>query len=118
MASSPAEPSPTASALQELTACWDQGYEALAQGDLERVTALLDIADSQLRGLAGAAGDTPEEAQLRRLALDARGRLEHGMRSGLEAVHAELGKVRRGSRVLSGYRPVGAGVGDRVSREV
>ena len=41
-------PSPKAFALQELTACWDQGYEALVRGDLDQLTALLEIADGHV----------------------------------------------------------------------
>lgn len=117
MASSPTEPSAVAFALQELTACWDQAYEAMAQGDLDRVQALLDVADRQLHELPGSAFDSSEEARQRRLAMAARGRLEHGMRSGLEALAAEIGQTRQGARALAGYRPGGQGLGDRVSRE-
>ena len=39
--------SPVAFALQELTACWNQGYEALVRGDLERVQSLLELADDR-----------------------------------------------------------------------
>ncbi|MCR9245001.1 MAG: hypothetical protein NXI31_08205 [bacterium] len=112
MASSPTE-SPTTFALQELIACWDQGYEALARGDLERVTALLTIADGQLRGLAAQDDDTPSESELRERAMTSRGRLEHGVRAGLQSVGQELGKVRQGSRALDGYK---APITDRIPR--
>ena len=53
-----ASPSPVAFALQELIACWDQGYEALAQGDLDRVAALLEVADDHLAGTVNGAPDS------------------------------------------------------------
>jgi hypothetical protein len=115
MASSPSEPAtPTAFALQELTACWDQGCEALARGDLEKVAALMAIADGHLGGLPPARADSPAEQRLRHAAMAARGRLEHGMQAGLAGVRDELGKVRHGARALSGYRDPTRGVGSRV----
>lgn len=107
MASSPADrsaatPSPRTFALRETIACWNQAYEALARGDLVGVAALLDIADEHLATTRGA-DDTPSESRLRDEALSARGRLEHGVRAGLDAVAAELAQVRKGERALRGY---------------
>lgn len=90
-------------ALEELAACWNQGYEALAQGDLPRVQALLDVADDHLPIAGNGEADTPDLAQLRTRALEARGRLEHGMRAGLVAMAEELAKTRLGAKVLKGY---------------
>ena len=128
MASSPADrgatataaatPSATAFALQELIACWDQGYEALARGDLERVQALLDIADEHLRALPGHTNDTAEETALRAQAITARGRLEHGMHAGLDGLQAEMQRLRQGAKVLQGYKLQPPGVGDRIAKSI
>ncbi|MBM4060578.1 MAG: hypothetical protein FJ265_05715 [Planctomycetes bacterium] len=121
MASSPAErpaaQSSLAFALQELTACWDQGYEALSRGDLDRVAALLDLADDHLRALPAEGGDGAE-AGLRERAVAARGRLEHAVQTGLGGLRDELVRVRQGSRVLQGYRRGLAGRGQRVEKSV
>ena len=73
MASSPADrertASPRAFAIQELIACWDQGYEALTRGDLARVSSLLEFADELLETAADPRRDTPEESELRQRAL-------------------------------------------------
>ena len=98
-----ASPSPVAFALQELIACWDQGYEALAQGDLDRVAALLEVADDHLAGAVNGAPDSEVEARLRIEAMSAKGRLEHGMRSGLAGLQEELARSRQGAKVLQGY---------------
>lgn len=117
MASSPTDrdpaPSRRAFALQEATVCWNQGYEALARGDLDRVAALLDVADDHLRVIGDPAGDSPDEARCRREAAAARGRLEHGMRAGLQGIADELAAARHGNRVLRGY---GAAVRASTSR--
>lgn len=122
MASFPADrqvaDSPTAFALRELIACWDQGYEALARGDLDRVEDLLGIADDHLRSLPDHAGDGPIETGLRAEAVAARGRLEHGMRAGLDGLRAELDRTRQGARVLHGYRGAGNGLGSRFEKSV
>ncbi|MBL8738355.1 MAG: hypothetical protein JNL12_18135, partial [Planctomycetes bacterium] len=85
--SSPADRYATASpvtfALRELIACWDQAYTALVQGDLDQVAALLDVADGHLTAAGSGRTDSPDEARLRDTALGSRGRLEHGMGSGL-----------------------------------
>lgn len=112
MASSPSE-----FLLEELTACWDQGYEALGRGDLDRVARLMEIAEERLSGLQPANADSPAERALRDAAMVARGRLEHGMRAGLEGVREELKTVRRGSKALSGYKDATLGVGGRVERD-
>ncbi|HEX5053338.1 MAG TPA: hypothetical protein VFZ65_16295 [Planctomycetota bacterium] len=121
MASSPASPeavrtTPTAFALQELTACWDQGYEALARGDLERLGALMDIAGEHLAGLAGASFDSAAEAGLRQAAAAARGRLEHGMRTGLQGLQDEIARARHGGKVLRGYADTSRRLGGNVEK--
>lgn len=110
MASSPADsgvmatPSPVAFSLRELITCWDQGYEALVQGDLDRLAALLDVADDHLAGAVNVEPDTEAEAKLRVEAMSAKGRLEHGMRSGLVGLQEELARTRQGAKVLKGYQ--------------
>lgn len=114
MASSPTErplPSPAAFALQEVIACWDQAYEALARGDLERVAGLLDVAGEWLTKVGDPADDGPPEARLRHEAVGSRGRLEHGMKAGLDGLRDELARVRQGARTLQGYRDPGRGLG-------
>lgn len=125
MASSPAEPkgtvapdSPVAFALQEVTACWDQAYEALARGDLERTAALMDIADDHLRRVGDPTADGPGEARLRSEAVAARGRLEHGMRGGLDGLREELARVRQGARTLQGYKDPHRGLGGNFESRV
>ncbi|MBP8300225.1 MAG: hypothetical protein KA020_07690 [Planctomycetes bacterium] len=118
MASSPASPEAAAYRLGELTACWDQAYEALTQGDLERVTSLLDIAEEHLAGLPHASNDDPTMASQRQQAMAARGRLEHAMRVGLEGLGHELSRVRQGSKMLQGYRDPTRGLGVRFERNV
>jgi len=125
MASSPAEPtatvavdSPVAFALQELTVCWDQAYEALARGDLERTAALMGIADEHLRQVGDPTADGAIEARLRSEAVAARGRLEHGMRGGLEALREELARVRQGARTLQGYKDPSHGLGGNFESRV
>ncbi len=124
MASSPADPArtPTATpagfALQELIACWDQGYEALARGDLDRVQALLDLADDHLRSLPDHTADGPTETQLRTEAVAARGRLEHGMRAGIDGLAQELGRVRQGAKVLQGYGAVSRDLSSRLEKSI
>jgi hypothetical protein len=110
--------SPAAFALRELIACWDQGYEALARGDLERVEALLDIADDHLRSLPDPGGDGPLEAELRTEAVAARGRLEHGMHAGLTGLRTEIDRTRQGARVLQGYRGPAHALGGRIEKSV
>ena len=110
--------SPVAFALQELIACWDQAYAALVQGDLDPVTALLDVADEPLAAAGNGREDSPHEAQLRGIALGSRGRLEHGMSSGLAGLAEELVRVRRGQKTLRGYGRTDVGVGDHVARTV
>ncbi len=124
MASSPADPGEriaaagtVAFALRELAACWDQAYDALCRGDLERVGALLDVAHEHVVTAGDGTHDGAGEARSRRDALAARGRLEHGMRAGITAVADELARCRAGGKVLRGYASPGHGVGDHVTRE-
>ncbi|MBL8751064.1 MAG: hypothetical protein JNK78_18035 [Planctomycetes bacterium] len=105
-------------ALQEVIACWNQGYEALAQGDIERVTALLEIAEDHLANAGAGEADTPEQANLRDQARAARGRLEHGVKAGLDAIRAELGQTRRGAKALRGYGDASRRLGGNVEKSV
>lgn len=123
MASSRAEPhgatpSSATFALQEVVACWNQGYEALAQGDLERVSALLEIAEEHLANAGPGEADTAEEASLRDQARAARGRLEHGMKAGLDGIRAELAQTRRGAKALRGYGDASRRLGGNVEKSV
>jgi hypothetical protein len=113
----PATPSPIVFALQELTACWNQGYEALARGDLDRLGALLDLADDHVLAAGDGRADGPDEARLRDEAMTARGRLDHGMRAGLAGVAEELAQTRRGAKVLRGYGQSALGVGEHLQRD-
>ncbi|MCA8976731.1 MAG: hypothetical protein KDC98_18560 [Planctomycetes bacterium] len=118
MASSPTSAaSDPAFALQEITACWDQGYEALLRGDLDRVAALLTIVEGHLEHLDAADLDRPELAVLQRQADAARGRLAHGMKAGLDGLLGELKRARNGSRALNGYRDSTRSIGQRVVRD-
>lgn len=105
MASSPADPTatPKAFALRELAACWNQAYEAMAQGDLDRVSGLLDVADEHLAPAGDGRGDDAAEAALRNEALMAKARLEHGMTAGLQGMREEMARARVGGRALRGY---------------
>ena len=126
MASSPADradrsvatPSPRAFALQEAIACWDQGYEALARGDLDGVSDLLDIAEAHVANVRDAAADTPAETLLRDAARSSWGRLEHGMKAGLTALGDELAQARRGAKALRGYGDPTRGLGGNVEKNV
>ena len=104
MASSPTEPqTKVAFALQEIAACWNQAYEALARGDVDGVADLLDLAGEQLDAAGDGAHDTPAEAALRREAHGAFGRLQAGMKAGMVGIDEELAKSRLGARMLRGY---------------
>lgn len=105
MASSPADPTatPKAFALRELTACWNQAYEAITHGDLDRVAGLLDVADEHLAAAGDGSGDDRAEAALRNEALTAKGRLEHGINAGLQGMREEMARARVGGRALRGY---------------
>lgn len=123
MASSPAEPRPAAStpagcALQELIACWDQAYEALARGDLERVEALLEVASEHVVAAGDGTQDGESEARLRAEARSAHGRLAAGMRSGLVGLQDEITRTRRGAKAMRGYGYPGLRVGDNVTKSV
>lgn len=100
--------------LRELTACWDQAYEALARADVARAGDLLAIAEEHLRDLPAAASDDAECARLRALATAAHGRLASGMRAGLDALAGELANLRRGQKALHGYSGPSHGLGNRV----
>jgi len=108
---------PVAFALQELIACWDQAYEALVRGDLDRVQSLLDVAGDHVARAGDGRTDSPGEARLRNDAASARGRLEHGMKAGLTGLQDELARTRRGARALRGYGNAARGVGDNVTRD-
>jgi hypothetical protein len=115
MASSPTEPgSPVSFALQEVAVCWDQAYEALTRGDVDRVAALLDVAGEHVVAAGDGANDTPAEAALRREAQGAFGRLQGGMRAGLEGLQAELARSRQGAKVLRGYSGAAGALTGRV----
>lgn len=120
MASSPAEPttfSPRAFALQELAACWNQGFEALARGNVEHVAQLLSVADEHLLGAGDGADDSTVEAQLRREAAAAHARLHGGLQAGLAALQQELSRARTGGKVLRGYGQASLRVGEQVTRD-
>ncbi|MBM3974350.1 MAG: hypothetical protein FJ301_09660 [Planctomycetes bacterium] len=118
MASSPAEnaATPKAFALQELTACWNQAYEALVRGDLDRVTALLDIIDDHVATAGDSRTDTANEQQLRATAMGANGRLEHAMRAGLQGMRDEMERARVGGKALRGYAQATPRTDDSVFR--
>jgi hypothetical protein len=106
MASSPADaatPSPRAFALQELIACWNQGYEALLRGDVDAARSLLDLADDHIAAAGDGHGDSAAEAALRISAASSRGRLEHAMKAGLAGLQQELTRARQGGKALRGY---------------
>ena len=120
MASSPTDsaPSPRRFALQELATCWNQAYEALAQGDLDRVAAMLDVAQEHV-ATAGVGGpDDATDSQLRSDALSAKGRLEHAMKAGLQAMREELARTRVGGKALRGYAQGGRSSPESLSRQV
>ncbi len=117
MASSRTEArSPVAFALQEVTTCWDQAYEALARGDIGRAEALVDIAGEHLVVAGNGTNDTPAEATLRQQAQGAFGRLQHGMKAGLEGLQAEMVRVRQGAKVLRGYGHAAGAVTNRLTK--
>ena len=113
-----APPTPRAEALQELTACWNQGYEALARGDIDRVGALLDIAQDHVAATGDASDDSTAEAVLRREATASHLRLLHGIKAGLTGLQDELARTRVGGRALRGYGTPVPHVGGNVARQV
>lgn len=116
MASSPTEPlTRVAFALQEIAACWNQAYEALARGDVDGVADLLDLAGARLDAVGTGAHDTPAEAELRREAHGAFGRLQAGMKAGLVGLGEELVKTRQGAKALRGYGHLGGAPVSRVT---
>tara|TARA_R110002072_G_scaffold174303_4_gene329479 strand:+ start:93032 stop:93421 length:390 start_codon:yes stop_codon:yes gene_type:complete len=90
-------------ALQELIACWTQAHEAMARGDLQSVTTLLDQADAQMAAAGNGNNDTPGEATLRKRAVTSYGLLQHAMKSGLNALNKEIKHANHGKRALRGY---------------
>lgn len=108
MPSSP--PSTGTDLLGQLTRAYDQAYEALAQGDVERVQSLLLHTDQLLNGFDAAAVAEP----LRREALTALGRLQGAMQKVKDATREELAQVRHGARVLHGYAQSHQGLGQRL----
>lgn len=123
MASSPADPAsratlgtvgPVEFALQECTICWEQACDALTNGDFERVTGLLDVADDHLQTIHDS-GTQVVDARLYAAATAARSRLEHAMRSGLDGLHEALSRARQGGKVLQGYNNLGQQVGGKVT---
>lgn len=118
MASSPAEPtSAVAFALQELAACWNQAYEALTRGDVDGVAALLAIAGDHVHAAGAGANDTPAEASLRREARAAFGRLQGGMKAGLDGLQAEMARSRQGAKALRGYGDAAGAASHRLTRQ-
>lgn len=117
MASSPSEPgTPAAFALQELAACWNQACEALTRGDLDRAGALLDVAGEHLAAAGDGGADSPDEAALRRQAHGAFGRLQHGMKAGLDGLQTEIVRARQGAKALRGYGVAAGAPAHRVTR--
>ncbi len=90
-------------ALRETIACWDQAYEALVRGDLERVEALLEIAGENLERAAALGSTSALPPELHAEATSARGRLEHAMHAGLQGLREELSRSRQGGKALRGY---------------
>jgi hypothetical protein len=117
-AASPASQSDVAFALQELIACWSQAHDAMARGELDAVAGLLDQADVQLAAAGDGAEDTPEERRLRQQAATTYEVLQHAMKAGLSGLREELGKHRRGKKVLRGYDRTENDAGSRVTRSV
>jgi len=108
--------SSVAFALQELTVCWSQAYEAMTRGDLQGVAALLDQAEHQLEPAGDGSHDSEHESRLRNQAVSAYGRLQHAMKSGLTGLRDELGQTRRGAKAMRGYGGAVADLGTRVTR--
>jgi hypothetical protein len=90
-------------ALQEVIACWNQAYEAMARGDLQSVSSLMDQADLQLATVGNSEQDSPADTRLRQQAATAHGLLLHAMQAGLDGIKKELGQARRGRKALRGY---------------
>ena len=125
MASSPTDSAaqrgtltPVGFALQELIACWDQSYEALARGDLVQVEALLGVAQEHMAAAGNGSADSSDEARLRSDAATANGRLQHGLRVGMTSVQDELGRTRQGSKALRGYGTAAPGISSSLQKSV
>jgi len=110
--------SSVAFALQELTACWNQAYEAMTRGGLQTVAGLLDQAEMQLAAAGDGQTDSAKDAALRSQAVSAHGRLRHAMRAGLDSIRDELGKTRRGQKALRGYGGADDRIGGRIAKSV
>jgi hypothetical protein len=86
--------------MRSLARCYDHALEALAHDDLERVTHLVDTADTLLAELALElrAGDDDQHS-----AQESLGRLLAAMRAEQQQTGLELQKVRQGRSVLRRY---------------
>jgi hypothetical protein len=110
--------SDVAFALQELDACWSQAHEAMARDELDTVTGLLEQAEAHARAAGDGATDTQAERKLRERAATTFGLLQHAMKAGLDGIRKELGKQRRGKKVLRGYDRTENDAGSRLTRSV
>jgi hypothetical protein len=118
MASSPTEPeSAVAFALQEVATCWNQAYEALTQGDVDRIAALMAIAGDHVAVAGDGSADSAAERALRQQAQAAFGRLQHGIAAGLDGLAAELQQSRQGAKALRGYAGIGGTPASRLDRD-
>lgn len=110
----PSRPSdaPTGStdALRQVTQLYDQAYEALARGDLDRVTALLLQSETMLQEAQQATIDPVTHAR----AIEAHGRLHAAMQRLHGEMGGELAQVRQGQRALRGYSGHRGDIGRRV----
>lgn len=118
MASSPTETAtPVAFALQEVAVCWQQACTALAEGDLDRLAALMAIAGDHVAVAGDGRGDSPAEATLRHQAQSAFVQLRTGIEAGLAGLADELARSRQGARALRGYGAVGGAPQTRLDRD-
>jgi hypothetical protein len=104
--------------LQRLDEVYNETFGALQQGELERMSKLLDAADDlieklctpQASGVPKASRTSVERAK------QAHGRVTDGVQQTSKAVQDELQKIRRGKRSLRAYGNRGdSTVGHRVS---
>ena len=114
----PATDTEVAFALQELTACWTQAFEAMGRGELGAVASLLDQADAHIATAGDGTHDSPTEADLRTQCAQAHALLQHAMQSGLDGIKTELGQLRRGAKALRGYDRAEADLGRRLERSI
>lgn len=101
---------PSTGLLPQLTRAYDQAYEALAQGDVDRVQALVQRTGDLLAQLAGKSIAADQRAE----AAAAHGRLQGAMQKVKDATLEELAQVRHGQKVLHGYTQVRASLGQRL----